>query len=63
MAETGAHLVDHVFPPLAVRQWLLAVPNRLPDFLQRDTALHGAALRILLSVWNVAGANDCWECH
>jgi hypothetical protein len=24
MAETAAHLVDHVFPPLPVRQWVLA---------------------------------------
>jgi hypothetical protein len=23
MAETAAHLVDHVFPPLPVRQWVL----------------------------------------
>ena len=30
MAETAAHLVDHVFPPLPVRQWVLAVPKRLP---------------------------------
>jgi len=29
MAETAAHLVDHVFPPLPVRQWVLAVPKRL----------------------------------
>jgi hypothetical protein len=25
MAETAAHLVDHVFPPLPVRQWVLGV--------------------------------------
>jgi hypothetical protein len=35
MAETAAHLVDHVFPPLPVRQWVLAVPKRLRYFLQR----------------------------
>ena len=50
MAETAAHLVDHVFPPLPVRQWVLAVPKRLRYFLQRDTALQGTVLRILLSV-------------
>ena len=27
MAETAAHLVDHVFPPLPVRQWVLSLPN------------------------------------
>jgi hypothetical protein len=37
MAETAAHLVDHVFPPLPVRQWVLAVPKRLRYFLQRGT--------------------------
>jgi hypothetical protein len=36
MAETAAHLVDHVFPPLPLRQWMLAEPNRLRYFLQRD---------------------------
>jgi hypothetical protein len=35
MTETAAHLVDHVFPPLPVRQWVLAVPKRLRYFLQR----------------------------
>ena len=50
MAETAAHLVDHGFPPLPVRQWVLAVPKRLRTFLQRDTTLQGTVLRIFLSV-------------
>jgi len=29
MAERAAHLVDHVFPPVAVRQWVLSLPHRL----------------------------------
>jgi len=29
MAETAVQLVDYVFPPLPVRQWVLAVPKRL----------------------------------
>jgi hypothetical protein len=32
MAETAAHLVDHVFPPLPVRQWVLSLPKRLRYF-------------------------------
>lgn len=48
MAETAAHLTDQVFPRLPVRQWVLSVPKRLRYFLQRDTALQGAVLRILL---------------
>ena len=33
MAETAAHLSDHVFPRLPVRQWVLSVPKRLRYFL------------------------------
>lgn len=50
MVETAAHLVDHVFPPLPVRQWVLAVPKRLRYFLQEDADLQGAVLRIFLDV-------------
>ena len=32
MVETAAHLVDQVFPPLPVRQWVLSVPKRLRYF-------------------------------
>ena len=46
--ETAAHLADHVFPRLPVRQWVLAVPKRLRYFLQRDPDLQGAALRLFL---------------
>jgi hypothetical protein len=49
MVETAAHLVDHVFPPLPVRQWVLAVPKRLRYFVQTDAMLQGAVLRIFLS--------------
>ena len=50
MVETAAHLVDHVFPRLPVRQWVLAVPKRLRYFLQTDAALQGAVLQIFLRV-------------
>ncbi len=48
MVETAVHLADHVFPPLPVRQWVLAMPTRLRYFLQRDPELQGAALRLFL---------------
>ena len=48
MTETAAHLTDHVFPCLPVRQWVLSVPKRLRYFLQRDSALQGAVLHIFL---------------
>lgn len=50
MAETAAHLVDHVFPALPVRQWVISFPKRLRYFLQRDPAVRSAALRIVLRV-------------
>jgi len=33
MAQTAAHLVDHVIPPVPVRQWVVSVPKRLRWFL------------------------------
>ena len=42
MVEAAAHLTDHVFPRLPVRQWVLSVLKRLRYFMQRD----GAALHI-----------------
>ena len=50
MAETAAHLVDHVFPPLSVRQWVLSVPKRLRYFLEREPGAVTAVLRIFLRV-------------
>jgi hypothetical protein len=50
MAETAAHLTDHVFPRLPVRQWVLSVPKRLRYFRQRDGAVLGMVLRIFLRV-------------
>jgi len=38
MVETAANLVDHVFPHLPVRQWLLSLPKHLRYFLD-DAAL------------------------
>jgi len=50
MAETAAHLVDHVFPSLPVRQWMISFPKRLGYFLQRDAAVRSAALGLVLRV-------------
>lgn len=50
MAQTAAHLTDHVFPCLPVRQWVLSVPKRLRYFMQRDGAVLGMVLRIFLRV-------------
>ena len=49
-AETAAHLVDHVFPPLPIRQWVLSVPKRLRWYLERKPWAISAVLHILLRV-------------
>jgi hypothetical protein len=33
MAQTAAHLVDRVIPPVPVRQWVISVPKRLRCYL------------------------------
>jgi hypothetical protein len=48
MAETAAHLVDHVLPRLPVRQWVLSLPKRLRYYLQHDREALNSTLRILL---------------
>ena len=48
MAETAAHLVDHVLPPLPVRQWVVSLPKRLRYYLQHDRKALNTTRRILL---------------
>jgi hypothetical protein len=50
MVETAAHLSDHIFPKLPVRQWVLSLPKRLRYFLQHDPKALNTALRIFLRV-------------
>ena len=47
MVETAAHLVDHVFPSLPVRQWVLSLPKRLRYHLD-DAELQNAVLHSFL---------------
>jgi hypothetical protein len=56
--ETAAHLTDHVFPRLPVRQWVLSVPKRLRYFMQRDGAVQDMVLRIFLRV-----ISHCLQTH
>ena len=48
MAEVAAHITDHVLPHLPVRQWVLSVPKRLRPFLEGNTDIAGAVLRIFV---------------
>ncbi len=51
MAQTAAHLVDHVIPPVPVRQWVSPVPKRLRWFLARGAQPEAVAAltRIFIS--------------
>lgn len=52
MAERAANLVDHVFPDVPVRQWVLSLPHRLRYPLAWDhdlcRAVSGVAVRAVL---------------
>jgi len=48
MAETAAHLVEHVFPQVPVRQWVVSLPKRLRYFVHRDAELAGHVLNVWL---------------
>lgn len=48
MAQTAAHLADHVIPPVPVRQWVISVPKRLRGILADRPAAVTALTRIFL---------------
>jgi hypothetical protein len=48
MAEHTAHMVDHVFPPVAVRQWVLSLPFRIRYLLAWDHDLCRAVVAVFL---------------
>ena len=54
MAERAAHLIDHVFPGVPVRQWVLSLPHRLRYRLAWDhrlcRAVVGCAMRAILGL-------------
>lgn len=48
MSETAAHLVDHVFPNVPVRQWVLSLPPRLRYILAYNAKLCGRVLNLFI---------------
>jgi len=48
MAETAAHMTDHIFPHVPVRQVVLSVPKRLRPYLHHRPRTATAVLHILL---------------
>ena len=49
MAQTAAHLVDHVIPPVPVRQWVISVPKRLRGMLADRPRAVAALTKIFLA--------------
>ena len=49
MAQTAAHLADHVIPPVPVRQWVISVPKRLRCFLADRPEAVAALTKIFLA--------------
>ena len=48
MTDRAAHLVDHVFPQVPVRQWVLTLPPRIRYVLAWDHALCRAVVAVYL---------------
>ena len=48
--ETSVKLLEHRFPQVPVRQWVITLPKRLRYFLLRDSQLTGGVLQIGLRV-------------
>ena len=48
MTDRAAHLVDHVFPDVPVRQWVLTLPPRLRSLLAWDHTLCRAVVAVYL---------------
>ena len=55
MIETSAHLIDHVLPPVPVRQWVLAFPwplrlllSTCPEAVTRVLAIVARAIETAL---------------
>ena len=49
MVVTAAHMVEHVFPAVAVRQWVVVFPKRLRYFLNVDAGCLNRVAGIAMS--------------
>ena len=59
MAQTAAHLADHVIPPVSVRQWVISVPKRLRGMLADRPRAVAALTKISLSASRAPAAILC----
>ena len=62
MAQTAAHLVDHVIPPVPVRQWVISVPKRLRGVLGDRPKAVAAVTRIFLDEIEMLLCHDRLRC-
>jgi hypothetical protein len=59
MAQTAAHRVDHVIPPVPVRQWVIALPKRLRGVLgDRPKAVAAVTSMFLHEIETLLGAQQ-----
>ncbi len=59
MAQTAAHLVDHVIPPVPVRQWMISLPKRLRGVLaDRPKAVAAVTKMFLHEIETLLGAQQ-----
>lgn len=63
MAETAAHLVDHVIPPVSVRQWVISLPKRLRGVLGDRPKAVAAVTRIFLDEVEKLLGDDRLRCE
>jgi len=66
MAETAAHRVDHVFPQVLVRQWVLALPKRLRLSARSPgaaEAAHSGAVTFVHCFGSTLNANLYFHCR
>ena len=59
MADSAAHLVDHVLPDRPVRQWVLSVPYQLRYLFATEPQVTTKVLAIvhrLINTWIIKGA-------
>ncbi|HEX4998411.1 MAG TPA: transposase [Terriglobia bacterium] len=62
MADTAAHLVDHVFPEVPVRQWVLSLPFGLRYRLAYDPQMLSAVLNVFVRAVFGFLRREAYEC-
>ena len=59
MVETAVHLVEHVYPAVAVQQWVVVLPKRLRYFFHWDAGCPNWVAGIAMREVQRATARAC----